>query len=75
MSPIICNKNYLGGKPRIRGTRMSVDIIATYFSSGYGLSKIKKDYPQLTDKQIMSALDYLDKQIHSEKEKFELQTA
>ena len=74
MSPIVSNKEFLGGKPRIRNTRMSVDVIASYLSNGYGITEIKHDYPHLTKKQIQVAIDYLDNIIHKERAKLDPKT-
>lgn len=74
-SAIISTKGFLGGKPRIRGTRMSVDVINSYLSSGCDVEDIKKDYPHLTKKQIKAAMDYLDDKLHKERNKLEIQAA
>lgn len=74
MSPIVSNKNFLGGKLRLRGTRMPIDIIAWYIGNGKGVEEIRKEYPKLTLKQIKAAIDYVDKNIHKEKSKLELKT-
>lgn len=71
MKLIAQNKKFLGGKPRIKNTRMSIDIIASYLSNGYGIKEIKDDYPYLTNKQIQSAIDFLDIIIHKERAKLE----
>lgn len=75
MTAIVSHKKFLGGKPRIRGTRMPVDIIAWYVGNGRGITEIRKNYPYLTLKQIKAAIDYIDKNIHKEKDKLELQVA
>lgn len=72
---IVASSNVLGGKPRISGTRISVDIISHYISSGYSVFEIKKSYPHLTDAQIGSALDYLKERASSERGKLEPTTA
>lgn len=74
MSPVVSNKDFLGGKPRLRGTRMSIDVIASYFSNGYGVKDIKRDYPHLTKQQIKDAIEYLDNRIRKEKSKLERKT-
>jgi uncharacterized protein (DUF433 family) len=65
------DRGIFGGKPIIRGTRIAVDDISTYLSYGLGVEDIKKAYPSLTDKQIKATLDYLDQQVHREREKLE----
>lgn len=68
---IIRRKGLLGGKPTIKGTRISVDHIAVYLTHGYGLQDIKEAYPTLSDAQIKAALDYLGDQVTAERQKLE----
>ena len=75
MNYIIQKKGLLGGKPTIRGTRISVDHIATYLTHGYGLEDIKEAYPFLNDGQIQAAFDYLDEKVHKERKTLETETA
>jgi len=74
MTKIICTKGVLSGKPRISGTRISVDLIADYITSGYGIGEIKRDYPHLTKEQIKSALKYIENKAVQEGAKLEPQT-
>ena len=48
----------LGGKPYIRGTRLSVEFILELFASGATRDEILKTYPQLTPEAIEEALRY-----------------
>lgn len=68
---IISTDSILGGKPRIEGTRISIDTIGGYINSGYGVEDIKKDYPHLSNRQIKSALDYIDDRVRRERGKLE----
>lgn len=68
MTRIMSTKTILGGKKRIAGTRISVDLVASYLSQGYGVVELKRDYPHLTIEQIQAAIDYLDKQVRYAKE-------
>jgi len=56
----------LQGKPRITGTRISVEFILELLSLGYSISDILDDYPQLTQKQILAVLDFARERIHNE---------
>ena len=67
MTKIISTKSVLGGKPRIAGTRISVDLIYNYIKDK-NIDRISKDYPHLSKSQIKAALDYLDKRIDQAKE-------
>lgn len=69
MAKIISTKSTLGGKKRIAGTRISVDVIYNYVKDN-AVDRISQDYPHLKRNQIQAALDYLDRQVHKSKEKF-----
>lgn len=67
MSHITSTKTVLGGKKRIAGTRISVDLIYNYVKDN-NIDQIPRDYPHLEKNHIKAALDYLDRQVHSAKE-------
>lgn len=71
---IIKRKGLLGNRPTIKGTRISVDNISTYLSNGYGIEDIREAYPFLSNEQIQAALDFLDLQVHKERNKLGIQT-
>ena len=48
----------LGGKPCIRGMRMSVYDVLDYLSSGMSQEEILKDFPYLTREDILACLAY-----------------
>jgi uncharacterized protein (DUF433 family) len=48
----------LGGKPCIKGTRLSVEFILELFASGATREEILSAYPQLTVEAIEEALRY-----------------
>lgn len=48
----------LGGKPCIKGTRISVEFILELYSSGAALDDILSAYPQLTAEAVQEALRY-----------------
>ena len=73
MDSIVSKKEIFGGKPIIKGTRISVDLIGDYLNSGKSIEDIKRDYPDLSDKEIKSALDYIIKKTRSERTKLEPQ--
>ncbi len=61
----------LGGKPVIKGTRISVDIIGSYIANNMGVVDIRFAYPHLTDRQIQAALHYLSERAHQEERKLD----
>ncbi|MBI5230251.1 MAG: DUF433 domain-containing protein [Candidatus Magasanikbacteria bacterium] len=52
------NPRRLGGKPVIRGTRVSVEHILRLIALGIQEKEILIDFPQLTHKDILAAVDY-----------------
>ncbi len=46
------------GKPVIRGTRITVELIVRRFADGYTLADILDDYPHLTEEDVHAALAY-----------------
>lgn len=57
MSRITFNPNILGGKPIIKGTRISVDFILELLSSGMSVDEILKEYKHLKREDVLEALD------------------
>ncbi len=47
-----------GGKPCIRGMRITVYNILSYLASGMSYEEILKDFPYLTKEDILSSLEY-----------------
>ena len=66
MNRITFNPNVLGGKPIIRGTRISVEFILELMSSGMSIDDILKEYKHLKREDILDALDYASKVIKRE---------
>jgi len=55
---ITANPQILGGKPIIRGTRLSVEFILDLFASGMSESEILEDYSHITAEDIHACLRY-----------------
>jgi uncharacterized protein (DUF433 family) len=58
MGRIIANKNILGGKPIIKGTRLSVEFVLELLASGVSEDEILQDYPHMTRDDIHACLEY-----------------
>ncbi len=52
------NPKIFGGKPIIKGTRISVEFVLELLASGMTVEDILKEYPQLTKRDILAVLDY-----------------
>jgi uncharacterized protein (DUF433 family) len=55
---IVSDPTVLGGKPCIRGTRISVEFILELFASGATHDDILRAYPHLAAEDIAEALRY-----------------
>lgn len=55
---IISDPTILGGKPCIKGTRISVEMILEWVASGANRDDVVRSYPQLTREDVEEALRY-----------------
>lgn len=55
---IVSNPAILGGKPIVRGTRISVELILEWVASGAGLDDILRKHPHLSAADVEQALAY-----------------
>ncbi len=55
---IISNPDILLGKPTIKGTRISVELILGCLGSGWSFADILESYPHITREDILAALAY-----------------
>ena len=63
---IVADPAILGGKPCIKGTRLSVEFILELFASGATREDILNTYPQLTGEGIEEALRYAARSLKNE---------
>ena len=55
---IVSDANVLGGKPRIRGTRLSVEFILELVASGASRDDVVRAYPQVAPVAFAAAITY-----------------
>lgn len=55
---IVSDPAVLGGKPTIKGTRISVEFLLELFASGGARADVLKSYPHLTAEDVDEALRY-----------------
>ncbi|WP_136922069.1 DUF433 domain-containing protein [Polyangium aurulentum] len=55
---IVSRPGVLGGKPCIKGTRISVELVLEMIASGASREDILRAYPQLTADGLAAALQY-----------------
>ena len=52
------NPEIMMGKPVIKGTRIPVYVVLNLLGEGYDMERIKDEYPDLTDKDILAVLKF-----------------
>ena len=52
------NPNVMLGKPVIKGTRITVELIMRKVAGGYTIDDLLKSYTHLKKKQILAAFEY-----------------
>ena len=52
------NPDILGGKPVVRGTRISVELILEYLAEGGSVEDVIDGYPSLTELDIRAAIAF-----------------
>ena len=58
MDKITVNAKILGGKPIIKGTRISVEHVLNLLASNISEKEILEDYPQITHDDVQACLKY-----------------
>jgi uncharacterized protein (DUF433 family) len=53
---IVADPEYLGGSPRVRGTRISVALILESLAAGMSVAEIVDAYPSLTEESVRGVL-------------------
>ena len=62
------NPEIMLGKPIIKGTRITVEIIMRNLAGGFSIDKLIEAYPHLNSSQIFAALEYAADLIANEEE-------
>lgn len=52
------NPEVMLGKPIIKGTRITVELIMRKMACGYTVDEILQSYPHLNKEQVMAALEF-----------------
>ena len=55
---IVCNPQILAGKPTVKGTRISVELITDLLESGSTVEDIMHDYPHINEEDIEACRQY-----------------
>lgn len=55
---IVSNPEILVGKPTVKGTRISVELILGWLANGWTHEMVLESYPQLSPEDILAALAF-----------------
>ena len=66
-SRIVADPNVLVGKPVIKGTRISVELVMDLLASGYTPDQIHQQYDHVTTDDIHACLAYAREVLRSER--------
>lgn len=58
---IVMDPGILSGKPTIKGTRISVELILECLAGGWSREEILSNFPTIVDADISAALSYAQK--------------
>ena len=64
---IVVDSKILTGKPVVRGTRISVELVVELLAAGWSHAQILASYPHLTEEDIRSCLAYAGELLREEK--------
>ncbi|ADB41872.1 DUF433 domain-containing protein [Spirosoma linguale] len=64
---IISTPGILGGKPCIKGTRISVELILETVANGASVADIVREFPQLSTDAVQEAVRYAINALRSER--------
>jgi uncharacterized protein (DUF433 family) len=67
LSRIDSNPAVMLGKPVVKGTRITVELILRKISGGYSFEEILEMYPHLTREDILAAVEYAASAIANER--------
>ena len=56
---IVSDKDHLGGKPRVKGTRISIAFLLDCLANGMSVPEILDAYPTLTEEAVRGAFRQL----------------
>ena len=56
MKWIVADPEHLGGRPRVAGTRISIEFLLECLAAGMSIAEIVETYPSLTEEAIKGVL-------------------
>ncbi len=64
---IVTNPDILVGKPSVKGTRLSVELILGWLAQGWTIEVLLENYPSLTREDVLAALAFAAEMLHDER--------
>ncbi len=64
---IVIDPQVLVGKPVVKGTRISVELIIDLLARGYTVEQIRQQYDHITNEDVQACLAYASDVLRSEK--------
>ena len=61
---IVSNPEILVGKPVIKGTRISVELILGWLANGWTFEQVLESYPHITRDDMQAALAFAAERLH-----------
>lgn len=58
LSRIVADPEYVHGKPRVAGTRVTVQVILELLAAGESVNELLAEYDELTHDDIVAVLEY-----------------
>ena len=55
---IVSTPGVVGGKPRIKGTRVTVGAILGQLAAGHSVDDVLRDFPYIQREDVLAALQY-----------------
>ena len=63
---IVCDPKMLMGKPSVKGTRISVELILGWLSAGWSVDQLLDAYPHITREDVLAAFAYARELVHDD---------
>jgi uncharacterized protein (DUF433 family) len=57
MAWTVSDADHLGGKPRVKDTRIAVAMLLEWLAAGMTIEEIVKEYPSLTEEAVRGTLE------------------
>ena len=55
---IVCTPGVVSGKPRIKGTRVTVGVLLGQLAVGHSIDEVLRDFPYIQREDVLEVLQY-----------------